>query len=370
MIDRALCSDDDYIPKKETKPDRSRGGSSSGVPPNFRIATEQEDWERPFVASKEPALRVPPDLVFGIDFGDQTTRIAAASAARLALVGPKIVPTSIGVGEGSQAWESKWWFESQIGQLRNRIRNHETLTIDGRELKAHALGVKFFAKLRDSIELMTRHSPRVVLNVPSFYTQQDREELALVVDSAGFKVLDTINDYASPVLAFARMGEKRNGNILSIAIGSKSLSIAILESLDGTVKTIAANSAATFGSCNLVQAFGDHWNDNDFDATSEYLEKIKANREIFRIEFSRVKDLSESVLDASGRTFDNIGFVILNGKIVTNSTVQQTLATFFPGKRIAIVNPDKASAFGAALHASVIVGLNAIPLLNDIRPDC
>lgn len=333
MIDLPIASDD-TLPEKKTEPDQRGGGSSSGVPPNIRIACGQEDWQQPFAAQEGPYLRVPPDLVFGIDFGDETTRIAAASTHRLSLVGPQIVPTSIGLGERTQAWESQWWFQSQIGQLRTRIRTQETLTIEGRQVNASVLGIRFFAKLRESLDLMiSTQKPRVVLNVPSFYTKSEREELTSIVDSAGFKVLDTINDYAAPILAFARMGAKRHGRILSIAIGSKSVSIAVLEHLDGTVKTVAASSDETFGS---------------------------------RIELSRIRDLAASVIHTSAQPLDSIDFVILNGKVIKDRTAKNVLASFFPGKQIAIVNADKASAFGAALHASVIAGLNAIPRLVDL----
>ena len=72
----------DYpAPKKKTGLRRSTGGGLSGLPPSFRIATGLEDWKNPFKGLEGPSRRSeqPGDL-FGIDFGDETTRIAELNA--------------------------------------------------------------------------------------------------------------------------------------------------------------------------------------------------------------------------------------------------------------------------------------------------
>src|SRR6202789_2127406 len=87
---------DDPSPKKKTTVRRSKGGGSSGGPPSFRIATGLEVWKHPFSAPEGPSRRrdQPGDL-FGIDFGDETTRIAELNGGNPLLVIPRGIPTRV-----------------------------------------------------------------------------------------------------------------------------------------------------------------------------------------------------------------------------------------------------------------------------------
>lgn len=402
MIDRPNASNEEQVPpKKQTEPRRSSGGDSSGVPPHFKVATDLEDWEQPYSALEDRPLKPPPMFaVFGIDFGDETTRIAGVLPGSLALIGPKIVPTGA-VADQSQGWESHWRHRIAIGSLRSRLRTGTPAILDGQTYAADVLAIRFFAGIRESLLHYTSgKNPRVILNVPSFYTNSEKANLCSVVQAASFEVLGTINDYASPVMSFSRRGFTRFGKILSVSIGSNSLSVAVLDNREGIVRTMAAAADASFGGARLMREVASFWRsesssadeptasmDEEFvahaqeqDIAIESLSALAANRtgtssesernevkELLRDRLTRVRDLADLSCKSCETSLESIDFVLMNGRIINNKLIRLVLASFFPGRKIVALNADKASCFGAALHASVLAGMSALPVLVDLE---
>lgn len=397
---------EDQAPKKKTDVKRSKGGDSSGMPPSFRIATGLEDWPIPFRAP-EGHGRGRSQLcdVFGIDFGDETTRVAGLNACNPLLVPPKVIPTAVGLFSESLAWEAQQW-RLAPGMLRTRLRSHKAAKYEGRTLEAPQLATEFFRQIYQILgRTMAAQAPKVVLTVPSFYCSAERKELVSVAEAAGFVVLGLINDYAAPALSFARRGPSRSGHLLVIAIGSASCSTAIMKAEQGCLTTKSVAFEANFGGGQLIQDVisflmekaccepaaeqSDDLRVNTCQS-SLAIETLHAlanaqecenpfsgpdtittiNREelnaFIRSRLTCVEHLITTVLASAQTYLESIDYVLLNGRLFANDVVRSIVTSYVPKRRVAVLNADRASSFGAALHASVLAGLQEIPSLSDV----
>jgi len=80
---------------------------------------------------------------------------------------------------------------------------------------------------------------------------------------------------------------------------------------------------------------------------------------------SHIERLIEAVLESSRTNIDSIDFVLLNGRLFGNKLGRSIVASCITGRAVVVLNPDRASCFGAALHASVLAGLQEIPCSHD-----
>ena len=123
---------------------------------------------------------------------------------------------------------------------------------------------------------------------------------------------------------------------------------------------------------------------NDIDATIEALHAFgNSDLHLFRshhgVAFERanfvellgdrlscVRSLIRSVIDSSLMSLDSIDHVLVNGMLATSHLVRSVIASCVPGKNVVILNPERASCFGAIMHARVLAGLKETPNLTDV----
>lgn len=379
--------DNDFTPPDpQTDPRLNPGGPGSGVPPRIRTAMGLEDARRP------PRSRL--SDVFGIDFGDETMRLAGLINGMPVLTSPGIFP-SIAVLSNFYSPDEE---EHVVSKIRSRLREPGSVTISDTTIELKSLVTQYFENIRTDIAARTSYTePKLVLTVPAYYCSAERLQLVNCANDAGFRVLGLINDYIAPVYSFVFRRNARSGNMLVVQLGAESCSAAIVSVSRGLIETKIARSFSGIGAEHVLQTLCETLNPSPMDAhgfSTSWLTAfvsalhtmknsptgelpLPADHNYIKVQRSDVlnsltsifKDILEvirTMLDSSKLTLEEIPFILLSGKIFQIELVRRSLASGFSGSRMIVLNADKSASFGAAIRAGILDGQIEEPLIWDV----
>lgn len=380
--------DNDYSPPDPlTDPTLSPGGSDSGVPPGTKTALDLGDERR----------RPRDELadVFGLDFGETTTRLAGLISGLPVMTQPGIFSSSAYVNDEEQHDESP----RLILNLRTKLRqslSRATVDPDIEEIvKGH------FEKIRSDIEYGTGFlTPKVVLTVPAYYCSAEREQLVNCATRAGFRVLGLINDYAAVLHAFVHRRSARRGRMLVVTFGADSTSIAIVSASNTLIETRLAHSFSCHGASYILRRLAATIDPSNYNSATcnpcelsmdwqsliiEVMHSDAGHLDLPNLDcqtYSTVEraEIAGVIKDALKTTMDAISemvaslkllpteldFILFVGKLFQVDLVRRSLASMFRGCRVMVLNADKAPCFGAVLRGGVLDGQIREPLLWDV----
>jgi molecular chaperone DnaK (HSP70) len=377
-------------PQSQTESSRQQGGAGSGTPPPVKTAVGFEG--RP--SSQEPKI----ERVFGIDFGEETTRIAVLRNGRPFL-------TMAGIFSSEMQIEAADGHENACSQVsmgfRSKLLKPKYLFPD-----AEAAVCSFFKNVHRCIANAANSAhPKAVLTVPAYYSSHQRVRLKRCAESCGLQIIGLINDYAAVVLSFVAGRPNRSGTILVLSIGADAVSTAVVKVQGDLIETVCSRSKSGNGGAHIadsvanamLQKFdsGSKLSDLPLDQflvwrarAQDLLFKHAAgheqimigddvNQSIIRMSRNELLDILsagfESALGLANQVVEDAGinrtqfdFVLIVGGIVGNSVVAKYLAQSFPRLHRMILNADMAAAFGAALRAGVLEKQIEEPLIWDV----
>jgi molecular chaperone DnaK (HSP70) len=345
-------------------------------------------------SSREPKI----ERVFGIDFGEETTRIAVLRNGKPHFATSGIFPSEVNV-------EPTEWLDDAntpvLMGLRSKLLKPEYLFPH-----AEAAVCSFFKKVHRCINNAANSAhPKAVLTVPAYYSSHQRVRLKRCAESCGLQIIGLINDHAAVVYSFVAGRPNRSGNILVLSIGADAVSTAVVKVQGSLIETVCSRSKTGIGGAHVVDAVADAMLQK-FDNGSKFLdlsldqllvwrahvqdvlfkhaaghEQIMIgdveNRSIIRMPrnelldilsagFKSALDLANQVVEDSGINRTQFDFVLIVGGIVGNSVVAKYLAQSFPRLHRKILNADMAASFGAALRAGVLEKQIEEPLIWDL----
>ena len=369
---------------------------------------------KPVVIANSEGARTTPSMVA---FAKGDTRLVGQLAKRQSVTNAKNTVHSIKRFIGRR-WEDTEEERSRTpykcisgrdGTVDVQINNHQYTP---QEISAMIL-----QKLKaDAESFLGEPVTEVVITVPAYFTDAQRQATKDAGTIAGLDVLRIVNEPTAAALAYGLDKQDREENILVFDLGGGTFDVSILQLGNGVFEVKATSGNNHLGGDDFDNVIV-RWMIKTFYAQEEIdlrtdkmaLQRMREAAEKAKIELSvapttsinlpfitadetgpkhiemelsrakfeeLAKDLIQKTLDPVRRALKDadskpseIDRIILVGGSTRIPAVQQAIQTIFEGMQIdRSVNPDEAVAAGAAIQAGVLGGEIEDVLLLDITP--
>ena len=256
-----------------------------------------------------------------------------------------------------------------------------------------------------------------VITVPAYFNDSQRQATKDAGSIAGLNVLRIINEPTAAAMAYGlNTGSNQERNVLIYDFGGGTFDVSLLNIDDGVFEVIATSGDCHLGGEDidnrLVQHFLNefkrkHRKDMSMNARSVKRLKVACERlkrtlssstqaqieleslydgvdffssmtrarfeEINSDIFRKTLDPVEKVMRDSKKSKSEIDDIVLVGGSTRIPKIQQLLTDYFNGKELSRgINPDEAVAYGAAVQASILTGVESEAtkdiLLLDVAP--
>jgi molecular chaperone DnaK len=305
-----------------------------------------------------------------------------------------------------------------IRSVKRHMGTNWTIDIDGKKYTPQEISARVLQKLkRDAEAYLGDTVTDVVITVPAYFSDAQRQATKEAGEIAGLNVLRIINEPTAAALAYGLDKADKEQTILVFDLGGGTFDVSLLELGDGVVEVKATNGDINLGGDDwdqvlvdhLVQTFGSA---NGIDLTKDKMamQRVREAAEKAKIELSssqsasinlpyitvdaeknplfmdetitraqfqqlteglleRCKKPFESVLKDAGITIASIHSVVLVGGSTRMPAVVDLVKELTGGKEPNKgVNPDEVVAVGASLQAGVLKGEIKDVLLLDVTP--
>ena len=238
---------------------------------------------------------------------------------------------------------------------------------------------------------------KVVITVPAYFNDAQRQATRDAGRLAGFDVLRIINEPTAASLSFGvGLDPNENTCIAVYDLGGGTFDVSILHINQGIFEILSTHGNTFLGGDDFDKALCDFWSktyslandgrlrlqaekakialNQEENYTSEYQEKmIKISRKAFNrlvdpIIEKTLKSFSVAIKNAE-ISESELSQILLVGGSTKSYRVKEKIAEKFPKIQINdTINPDKAVALGAAIEADILAGNRTDLLLLDITP--
>ncbi len=301
----------------------------------------------------------------------------------------------------------------------NELKNHlgyEIIDEHQDSLVKIKVGQRFYSPVELSAEILKelkkiatqklgRSIEQVVITVPAYFNDSQRQATRDAGKLAGLDVLRIINEPTAASLAYD-IGTRRNEmkRVAVYDLGGGTFDISILQIEDGVFEVLATNGDTFLGGDDLDKSIIDYWLDkyaidvHRLEADKSFGQRLRLLAEqakkhlsshescilssddgTFEISKSAFESLIEpficrtldhckSCLKDSGIRISDIDEVIMVGGSTRTPVIKQRVGEFFGKKVNDSLDPDSVVALGAAVQADILAGNRKDMLLLDITP--
>lgn len=242
----------------------------------------------------------------------------------------------------------------------------------------------------------------VVITVPAYFDEAQREATRDAARLAGLKVLRLLSEPTAAAVAYG-LDKKLEGTVIIYDLGGGTFDVSLMQLQQGVFRVIATGGDAALGGDDFDRAIA-NWVLEQQGATErpdshdwrELLRRARAAKHALTdaeetpIEFagwqgvltratyySLVDALIDTTLRACKRVLrdarmkpEDLSDIVLVGGATRSPRVREKVAAFFGREPLCSIDPDEVVAIGAALQADVLVGnkYGAETLLLDVIP--
>ena len=259
-------------------------------------------------------------------------------------------------------------------------------------------------KLRAEAALDGEKVERVVVTVPAYFNDGQRQATKDAGRLAGLEVVRLVNEPTAASLAYG-LNQKAEGRVAVFDFGGGTFDISILNIKGGIFEVLATNGDTHLGGDDLDRVLIDAllegvpvatradrhvWNSarlvaEDAKKRLSEAERVelkldladrKVARSLTRAEFERMAaplidrtlECCRRALADSGLSAREIDAVVLVGGSTRIPLVRRRVNEFFGREPLCTLDPDQVVALGAAVQASVLMGTQGDLLLLDVVP--
>ena len=259
-------------------------------------------------------------------------------------------------------------------------------------------------KARAEAALSGEKVERVVVTVPAYFNDGQRQATKDAGRLAGLEVVRLVNEPTAASLAYG-LNQKAEGRVAVFDFGGGTLDISILNIKGGIFEVLATNGDTHLGGDDIdrvlidtllegvpaaVRADRHVWNSarlvaeeakqrlSEADSVELKLDLTdrKVARTLTRAEFDRIAaPLIDRTLECCRRAIADAGLaareidaVVLVGGSTRIPLVRRRVSEFFGREPLCTLDPDQVVALGAAVQAGVLMGTQGDMLLLDVVP--
>src|SRR6202050_2282144 len=259
-------------------------------------------------------------------------------------------------------------------------------------------------KHRAEEEFPGEKAERVVITVPAYFNDGQRQATKDAGRLAGLEVVRLVNEPTAASLAYG-LNKMATGNVAVFDFGGGTFDISILSIKEGIFEVLATNGDTHLGGDDIDRAIVD-W------ILAELPHTLKLDRHVWNSARMAAEDAKKSLTDATGtdvvvelpghsirkhltrdaledmaapfvtRTLKRCELAVADAKLtpaaidavvlVGGSTrmpmVRRRVTEMFHREPLCSINPDEVVALGAAVQASVLMGTQGDMLLLDVVP--
>ncbi len=240
----------------------------------------------------------------------------------------------------------------------------------------------------------------VVITVPAYFDEAQRQATKDAARIAGLKVLRLLSEPTAAAVAYG-LDKKLEGNVIIYDLGGGTFDVSLMRLEKGVFEVLATGGDTALGGDDFDRAIMD-WikQQSGFSVAQEKLSELAAlarntkhllsEKEQAEITFeswtgtlTRTKyyELIEALIDRTLKacrrvlrdaemTIDDITDVVMVGGSTRSPRVQERVEAFFQRPLLNELDPDQVVALGAAIQADVLVGnkYDNDVLLLDVNP--
>jgi len=369
---------------------------------------------QPLVIANSEGGRTTPSIV---GFGRAGERLAGQLAKRQAVTNAENTVFSI------KRFIGRRWDDTETERARvpyNCVRGKDD-TVDvhirGKSYTPQEISAMILQKLKQDAESYLGETvTQVVITVPAYFSDAQRQATKDAGTIAGLEVLRIINEPTAAALAYGMDKQDQDQCVLVFDLGGGTFDVSILQLGDGVFEVKATSGNNHLGGDDfddvIVKWMLDAFNAQegiDLSTDKMALQRLreaaeKAKMELsgtlttsinlpfitadetgpkhMEMELSRAKfeELASHLIEGTieptaqalkdaGLTVDDIDRILLVGGSTRIPAVQEAIRKYFNGKAPdRSVNPDEAVALGAAIQAGVLGGEVKDLLLLDVTP--
>ncbi|GAB4244899.1 MAG: molecular chaperone DnaK [Stanieria sp.] len=369
---------------------------------------------KPIVVTNSEGGRTTPSMVA---FAKGNTRLVGQLAKRQSVTNATNTVNSI------KRFIGRRWDDTEVERSRVAYKcvkgrdNTVDVELQGRQYTPQELSAMILQKLKaDAESFLGEKVTQVVITVPAYFTDAQRQATKDAGTIAGLEVLRIINEPTAAALAYGLEKQSQEQNILVFDLGGGTFDVSILQLGNGVFEVKATHGNNHLGGDDfdnvivrwMIKAF---YAQEKIDLRTDKmaLQRLREAAEKAKIELSstlttsinlpfitanesgpkhlemelsraQFEELARSLIDKtiepvqqalkdSELSPDEVDRVILVGGSTRIPAVQKAIQTIF--KQVQIdrsINPDEAVALGAAIQGGVLGGEIEDVLLLDVTP--
>lgn len=369
---------------------------------------------QPNVIANSEGGRTTPSI---IGFGKSGDRLVGQLAKRQGVTNAENTIFSI------KRFIGRRWDDTEIERSRvpyNCVRGKDDtvdVQIRGKTYTPQEISSMILQKLKQDAESYLGETvDRVVITVPAYFSDAQRQATKDAGTIAGLEVLRIINEPTAAALAYGVDKQDQEQCILVFDLGGGTFDVSILQMGDGVFEVKATSGNNHLGGDDFDDAIV-QWmmasfkseEGIDLSIDKMALQRLREAAEKAKIELSGTRSTSinlpfitaddtgpkhlemelsrakfeelvsglvestiqptEQALKDAGLSIDDIDRILLVGGSTRIPAVQEAISQYFKGKTPdKSVNPDEAVALGAAIQAGVLGGEVSDLLLLDVTP--
>ena len=286
------------------------------------------------------------------------------------------------------------------------------VNVDGREFTPQELSALILNRVHDhGCRALNDEKPdRVVITVPAYFDDAQRQATRDAARLAGLDVLRIVNEPTAACLAYG-LDQEKSGNVVVYDLGGGTFDVSVLSIADGVFKVLSTAGDTHLGGDDfdnalvgmILTGLKDELSEEELrdpgfltaarlsaerckhalsSAPQAELHMVLASRgvtfhqTVTRSEFEDlVRPLVERTIDSCRRALSDAGLepgqideVVLVGGSTRIPLVQAAVESFFGRIPHTELNPDEVVALGAAVQAHILIGGSRDMLLLDVIP--
>ena len=369
--------------------------------------------------------RPQPAPILGIDLGTTNSEIALFRDGKAHILGePPMLPSVVGFDEQGQlivgeAAKNQWaaFPERTVRSVKRRMGSPEALTLGDATFRPPEISAMILKALKQRAEsVLGQVVKRVVITVPAYFADAQRQATFEAAELAGLEVVRMIHEPTAAALAY-EVGKEGRRHLLVYDLGGGTFDVSVV-TIEGDVLEVAASTGdrrlggddfdqclVSYFSGQLIERYGlaadaiqgalasklqriaertkIHLSDfpyalveEAYVGTSASGEAIHLRCEVQREDYEQmIQPLVDRTMDAVQRalheaelTVLDIEEVVLVGGSTKTPLIQAGLERLFGLTPRASIHPDLCVAMGACIQAAVIDGVDVQSVLLDVTP--